>query len=194
MNPTGRPAAVLAAGIGSGALLLASTRVWVHAAVPEGVQNAGRATVATTGREAQPLVLALGRVAAAAAVALLIADRWARVALGCCLVLAGAGALACAVAVLADPASAIRPARSGLVTTVTGVHDVRVTGWPWLAVAAGLALIGAGVLTLVAGRRWAAANRRFDPIDTAGATVSRPEHAPEVWDALSRGEDPTAQR
>jgi uncharacterized membrane protein (TIGR02234 family) len=192
VNPTGRPAAALTAGIGAGALLLASSRVWVRAAVPDALAGAAaRTVVAATGREAQPLVLALGLTAAAAAVALLIADRWARVALGCCLVLAGAGAVACAVAVLAGPAAAIRMPRSGLVTSVADLHDVRVTGWPWLAVAAGLALVAAGGLTLVAGRRWAAASRRFD---ADGATPPRPDDAPEVWDALSRGEDPTAQR
>jgi uncharacterized membrane protein (TIGR02234 family) len=188
VNPTGRPAAVLTAGIGAVALLSASSRVWVHAAARDAVQVGGGTAVTTTGREAQPLVLALGLVAGAAAVALLIADRWARVALGSCLVLAGAGAVACAVAVLADPVAVVRPSRTGLVTTVAGLHDVQVTGWPWLAVAAGLALVAAGVVTLVAGRRWAAANRRFEP---EGTTASRPENAPEVWDALSRGEDPT---
>jgi uncharacterized membrane protein (TIGR02234 family) len=192
VNVSGRPAAVLTAGIGAGALLLASGRVWVHATVQDAVQNAGGPVpLATTGREAQPLVLALALVAAAAAVALLIAGRWARVALGCCLLLAGAGAAAAAIAVLADPASAVRSPRSGLVTTAGGVHDVQVTAWPWLAVAAGLVLVAAGVLTLVAGRRWAGANRRFD---REGATPSPQENAPEVWDALSRGEDPTAPR
>jgi len=189
MRLTGRSAAVLVAGAGAALLLLAAGRSWVHGSVPG---LTGTTRVSVSGQAAQPVVVALGLVAAAAAVALALAGARARVALGVCLLLVAAGALAVAAGVLTDPAAAVRSGWSGAPgspTTGAAVREVRLSGWPWAAVAAGLALAGAAGLTLTVGRRWAPAGSRFD----AGTGPAGERGAPsEVWDALSRGEDPTA--
>ncbi|MGW2545360.1 Trp biosynthesis-associated membrane protein [Kitasatospora sp. NPDC001574] len=69
------------------------------------------------------------------------------------------------------------------------------TGWPWVALAGGLLLALAGLLTLRFGRGWPAMGSRYEA-PTGKAPVSRKSAAAEspadLWKALDRGEDPTA--
>ena len=69
------------------------------------------------------------------------------------------------------------------------VH-VTVTGWPWLSVVSGALVAVAGALAVVRARHWDVRDNRYEPV---GEVRPAPEEgdAPDTWDALSRGEDPT---
>jgi uncharacterized membrane protein (TIGR02234 family) len=204
----GRWPVVLAALAGAGAVLLASGRVWAEGRV---AGLSGTAVVSVTGRESQPVLPALALLAGAAAAALAIGGRAARLFSAAALALAGAGVVAVAVGRAAAPsrmAAALDPAAARL-TGIRGlpVLGVEVSGWPWLAVAGGVLVALAGLVGLLAGRRWPDRGARYDRAPDEGGSAPGPEgddggpgdERPEdgaaaVWDALSRGEDPTAGR
>lgn len=100
----------------------------------------------------------------------------------------------------------------------------QVTAWPWLGLLGGALVLVGAVAALVGGRSWEASGRRFRAAGSAvGAgwaapgsagpeaagrgsagsaagpgsvndAVARRDHNLDAWDALSRGEDPTASR
>ena len=96
-----------------------------------------------------------------------------RVAVGVLLAAAGGGAVAATVRFLA-----------------VGAAPGTGTGWPYAAVGAGLLLGAGGLLVAARGRRWAAMSARYDAPAARAERPGRPEVA--AWDALDRGEDPTA--
>jgi hypothetical protein len=65
--------------------------------------------------------------------------------------------------------------------------DGRVTVWPWIAAAAALVAIAAGLLTAVASRDWPAMGRRYEQ----GGSPSRDSSEASMWDRLDVGDDPT---
>lgn len=172
-------------------LLAASSRTWVSAQADllTGGAVAGRQVVVAVGSAVAPAAGALGLVVLAAAGLLLLARPVVRLVAGVLVVLAGLTAAGVSVRVLLDPTSAVLPAvaeASGLTpgsVTAADVATVSSTAWPWTAVVAGVlaALLGAAVLA--AGRGWGT-TRRFER-DTAPTRG-------DDWDALSRGDDPTA--
>jgi hypothetical protein len=100
--------------------------------------------------------------------------------------LAGAGAL------VATRAAARRLVGGLLVVSGLGIAGAAVgadptAGWPLLAAAGGLAVAAAGALAVARGDRWPAMGSRYER--------NRPDQAGEadLWRALDRGEDPTAQ-
>jgi tryptophan-associated transmembrane protein len=100
--------------------------------------------------------------------------------------LAGAGAL------VATRAAARRLVGGLLVVSGLGIAGAAIgadltAGWPLLAVAGGLAVAAAGALAVARGDRWPAMGTRYER--------TRPDQASEtdLWRALDRGEDPTAQ-
>lgn len=199
---------VLAALAGAGAVLLATGRVWAAGRV---AGLSGTAAVSVTGRESQPVLPALALLAGAAAAALAIGGRPARLFSAAALALAGAGVVAATVGRAAAPsrmAAALEPAAARL-SGVRGlpVLEVEVSGWPWLAVAGGVLVALAGLAGLLAGSRWPDRGARYDRAADGGGAGPGPERdddrpgderpeadAAAVWDALSRGEDPTAGR
>jgi len=196
---TGRRAVVGTALAGAGLALLAATRPWASAAVPD----LPAADVDVSGRQAAPVVVALVLVVAAAAVVAGTAGRAVRLVAAAALVAGGAGVVVASLAVAADPEGAVRPA----VTQATGVTDAsragdaRTTPWPYPAALGGALVAAAGVAGLAGGRSWPAPGRRFEvgttpaepegPASTADAAARRAGDATSTWDALSRGEDPT---
>lgn len=169
--------------------LLSSSRTWVSAQVEDDL--AGRLAVQASGRQAAPVVAAVCLVALAAAVAVLIGRRLGRTVSGALLVLAGAAATTAAVSTARSPLGAVavavsRPTgRPGAVAT-----DVRLTAWPWVAVAGGLLMVVAGVLVVLRARRWAAPSQRYEA--PAAQVPSVDDDDPrETWNALTRGDDPT---
>jgi len=83
------------------------------------------------------------------------------------------------------------PRVRGLGTGATGVVlPVSLTGWPFVALLGALLLLVAGLVTTVRGPGWSALSQRYD----APAAKPRPrDPAVAAWDALDRGEDPTAR-
>lgn len=65
------------------------------------------------------------------------------------------------------------------------------TAWPYAGIAAGLLLTAGGLVIAIRGQRWAALSSRYEaPAARAERSPPRPEVA--AWDALDRGQDPTA--
>lgn len=167
--------------------------------------------LSVSGSQAVPAVPAAGVVVLAAALALAVSGRAAR------LLAAGAVTLAGSVVVLATGALVRGPeaAARAAVASATGVRPAEVaaslTLWPVVAGAVGTATCAAGVFLALASRRWQSApsGDRYErqpapPAGTARSAGSRPrgvraatpDAAPrdrtrEDWDALSRGEDPS---
>jgi uncharacterized membrane protein (TIGR02234 family) len=99
-----------------------------------------------------------------------------------------------------------RAATAAGLSRTTAVH-VTATAWPWAAMAGGLLLLLAGLLALRYGSRWPAMSSRYDrpprlrggaPAASGGPAAGRkrapvdPDRPESLWQALDRGEDPTA--
>ena len=124
-----------------------------------------------------PAATALALVALAGTGAILIVRPWGRVVIGVLLAVVGLGL----VAVFFSPA-----ADSSWFAYTPGQPDVRRSAWAWLGAAGGL-FVGAGAaMVVLRARQWPAPRGRFDP----PAPARDPGDDP--WDALDRGEDPTA--
>ena len=196
------PRWLVVTGLIAGGLLalLAMSRVWVRGAV-DGV---AQGVFAVTGGDAAAAASGSALVVLAAAVLLAVSGRRVRAfALGLC-ILAGAGIAGSAVRVLGDPASALAEEarlRTGTTDAAQRLGLVDVTGWPWVAVAAGVLIVALGVLGCLTHRAWNTAGRRYErettaaspggPVAAAGGTSGTQPDALDTWQALSRGEDPT---
>jgi uncharacterized membrane protein (TIGR02234 family) len=189
-------AAAIGAALGGGLALSAGGQRWASVTVerPAPLPPVG---AALSGADAAPLVPAAGLVLLAAAVALFAVRGAGRLLVGLLTALAG-GALTWsgirALTVGMDAAAANLPGGGG-----SGDAAVELSGWPLLAVVAGLLGVAAGLLVVVRGRQWPAMGRRYERAGTAnGATAPRPaprtdeDRAQAAWQALDRGEDPTA--
>lgn len=149
-------------------------------------------TVVLTGRDLAPLGATMGWVGLAAVAALLATRTWGRRVTGALVVVAGGSAGVAALAfALTDVASGsggafIQPA---LGARVDGdVLSIEVTAW-WLpATAGGLLMVVCGVLAVAVGPAWPRLSSRYNRSGPAEA----PRSAAATWDALDRGEDPTA--
>jgi uncharacterized membrane protein (TIGR02234 family) len=196
--------AVLLLGLaGAGLALLAGGRVWVRLAAPRRAPLPDVA-LALSGRAIEPLVPALGVVGLAGLVALLATRGRGRPIVGG--LLAGAGVLLAVRAAgrIAGPdpaAAAALLADAGKATGIpagTAVTAGSTPAWPVLAVLAGLALLAAGAGALLRGHRWPGMSARYEPPVGAAppaagpATAGRPAAPAAFWDALDRGDDPTA--
>ncbi|BEL08970.1 hypothetical protein Q0Z83_071610 [Actinoplanes sichuanensis] len=170
------PAAVAAGLAGAGLALFAATRVWAV----DIEQRPGLSDLRTvqTGAETQPWLIGLAVVGLAGTGALLATRGVARRVLGVLLVLTGAGVAAGAILARAglDPGSA-SPV------------------WPIACVCGGAALAAGGVLVARHGHLWSAMSARYErrPATPAAVEPDSPTTGRDLWDALDRGEDPTAR-
>jgi len=190
--------AVLGAAVSGGLALSAAGQGWARV-THERPAPLPPVDAALTGAEAVPLVSAAGLVLLAAAVALFAVRGVGRVVVGLLMAVAG-GVLGW---------SAVRALTGGLVaasTQVPGVGpgpdlmDVDVSAtWPVVVILAGALGVAAGVLVVLRGRRWPGMGQRYER-DSAGDAAAAPRPAPRTdeeraqaaWQALDRGEDPTA--
>jgi len=158
---------VLVVLVGALLLFVAGGRDWVVRTGPSsglpGLQ--AQREVLTAGSQEAVRALALAGVTAVGA--LLASRRWGRIVVGALLLAVGLAAGAVAVA------------------------GGRGSAWSYVALMGGVLLVLAGGLAAGRGRRWAALSGRYD---APAAQAARPPARPEVaaWDALDRGEDPTA--
>lgn len=185
----GLPAALMLALAGSALLLAAAGRTWARVVPPEGL---GRAAVEVAGSELVPLV-SVGGVVGLAAVAALLGTRGVlRQVCGALVLLLGIGVVAGVAA--AGPADHVRAAAADApAATSTGAvrrGDVRRTGWFAAGVTGGAVLACAGGLVVVRGRSWPGLSPRHER--RSGGQVSRAGTTDHMWEALDRGEDPTA--
>jgi len=181
-------AAVITACVVAGAIvLIAAGRHWVSYAL---VGGGGDASSGPTGHDVAGGASALGLVMLAAAVALPATRRWPRRIVGLLLAAAGAGTIALAAYVLADPgAAAGKRLISFFAFSPSPKVTVRATGWPWADVCAGVLALVAGGFALLRSADWPAMGRRYEskrkPARGAADEAS-------MWDRLDQGDDPTA--
>ncbi len=206
-----RRAVVLAALVLAAVVAACTAPAWVRATTSS--PSVAQVPLAVTGTALAPGVGAGALVVAASALALALGRRWGQrlallgIAIGGLLVTAASlGAAAGA------EAAALSAARDAVgVGTLTGAPALG--PWPWLVAGLGALVLALAVAGGLAARRWARPTRRFDPAGQQAAARSRPAPAPDapadapadapdgtpdgrtvdadVWDALSRGEDPT---
>ena len=156
--------ALLLCLVGSVLTLLAAGRTWSTRVVDHG-STLPLETIRRTGQQLEPGLRPLALVGLAAVVALLASRRWGRVVVG--LTVAGCGAAIAALALPHGPGT-----------------------WPFLTAGGGLLLLAAGALTAARGHRWAGLSDAYRT--PAARAAEAPVTDKGVWDALDRGEDPTA--
>ena len=181
----GLTTAVLLCLLGAFLVLVAAGRPWALVEVAAGPLVEAR-TDPHTGTDIVPGVSALGLLGLAGVVALAATRRTGRTLVGVVLLATGAGTVAAVV-------SALRTMAAEELAGQTGADGVDVTVWPSVTAVGGLLLLAAGLLTVVRGRSWPALGQRYEP--PAGTAPQEPaEQLTEkgLWEALDRGEDPTA--
>lgn len=184
---------LLAASIG---ILVAYSAAWAVADIPvfAGSDTSGSPgrEVVLSGRDLVPLGAAMGWVGLASIAALLATRTWGRRATGAVVLLGGGvtgvSALAFALTEVATGGGgafveAALGARTDAVATT-----VSVTAWWVVAAVSGLAMLACGALALLEGPTWPRLGSRY-----ARTGSDAPASAAATWDALDRGEDPTAR-
>ena len=185
----GLPTAVLLCLVGAFVVLVAAGRSWVSVEMPAGPLADARTDV-HTGTDLVPGLSALGLLGLAGVVALAATHRTGRTLVGLVLLGAGAGVVVAVV-------SAVRTAGLEELPEMTGEGTVDLTPWSSVTAVGGLLLLAAGLLTVVSGRSWPALGQRYEA-PTSPASPAAPERRTEqltekgLWEALDRGEDPTA--
>ena len=177
--------AVLLCLAGAALVLLATSLPWLSYGVAPGTGFPTR-TNDVTGATLAPGTRALALLGLAGVAALAATRDWGRLAVGAVVALAGAGICVVLIQVLADPAAAVLERSPGDVAVTS---RLALGGWPYVALLGGLLLLAAGLLTVVRGRSWSALGARYD-----APTEPKPPSEASLWDALDRGEDPTAGR
>ncbi len=183
---------LIVAGAALGALTLLSwTQDWFALTLD------GGQPLVVPGQEAAPGLSALGLACLALAGALAIGGKVVRIVLGVLEALIGVAVLVTAVSAIAAPVAAststitAATAVSGSESVAAIVESIATTGWPWLAVGAGVLLVVLGVAVAVLSPRWAGPTRKYESAESgAPDDASTPLGA---WDSLSGGSDPTTR-
>jgi LPXTG-motif cell wall-anchored protein len=157
----------LATAAASAVVLFAATRDW-DAVMTHQVSPLPPMTEYRTGTDMSPWLPALGAVGLAGAGALLATRGRLRTIVGGLLALAGIGII------------------GAVIETLQHRIDV---GWPVLTLVAAAVVVAAGAVTMKYSDTWPEMSARYERPD--GAAGRRPGGT-ELWDALDRGEDPTA--
>jgi len=173
--------------------LVAASRPWGEATVHDGL---AATTTAVTGRDLFPLAPAVGLLAVAAVVAVPAARRVGRRVVGTVLVAAGlATALGSYGLALELPARVMTWAERSGSTTGPVEEAIAEPNWARLTVLGGVLIAGAGLAVAVRGPRWPGMGTRYERDARAGEPRTDPPPTVtgrETWDALDRGDDPTA--
>lgn len=181
VTPPGRKlgVTVLTCAAGAGLALYAITRTWaVEVTTRPGLPEL---RTARTGTDVAPWVIGLALVALAGAGALVATRGTARRVLGVLLALAGAGVTAGAVV-----------GRAGLEVGSAGAGG---TLWPVVCVLGGLLVVAGGWQAARHGHEWPGMGARYERRPQAAPPTDDDQRADTraVWDALDRGDDPTAR-
>jgi len=161
-------------GMALGALGLGALAALVAAGQPR-VTGSGAGTM-VSGADT-PAATALALVTLAGAAVLLLVRPWARFVVGVLLAAIGLGMVAAFVNPVAEEFSYFGYEAGGQV--------IGPSAWAWLGGAGGLLVALGGAAVALRSRNWPTTGRRYD----APAARPRPTNP---WDALDRGEDPTA--
>lgn len=180
---------LLLTALGAVLVLTAVGRTWAEG------KAGGQLEVTVTGSAISGLPGGLALVALAAAVAVFAVRGAGRIAVGVLVVLSGLGVAVSAGLGAADTGALDSEAARKLALVSAQAEQVGHTAWPWVALAGGLLLALAGLLTARDGRGWPAMGARYDAPtrkvkarERSAAATGTPA---ELWQALDRGEDPT---
>jgi hypothetical protein len=176
--------AVVAGAAAAGVVLWGAAGTW-STFVPAG-DALGVVTARSSGRELYPAVAALGWAGLAGAAVLVALRGWARRLVGLVLLLCGAGVAVDAVRALVDPPLPLRP--TGHLGPMVGTVGAG-TGWVVTTLVGAVLLVLVGVFVVVRGGDWVGLGSSYD---APGAAPEPPVTDKGVWDALDRGDDPTA--
>jgi uncharacterized membrane protein (TIGR02234 family) len=175
---------VLLCAAGAGLAVYGVTRTWSEVVTTRPGLSSLRDT--RTGADLEPWVIGLALVALAGAGALLATRGLARRLLGGLLTVVGLGIAAGAVA-----------GRAGL---DVGAAGAGATLWPVVCVLGGLLVVLGGLSAVRSGHDWPAMGARYERRAAAGsaadadqADVDQRVDTRAAWDALDRGDDPTAR-
>lgn len=183
MTPGRRLAsAVLLCAAGAGLAVYGVTRTWSEIVTARPGLSSLRDT--RTGSDLEPWVIGLALVALAGAGALLATRGPVRRLLGGVLALVGLGVAAGAIA-----------GRAGL---AVGSAGTGATFWPVACVLGGLLTLLGGLAAARSGHEWPAMGARYERRGAGGppaadADVDQRVDTRAAWDALDRGDDPTAR-
>lgn len=177
--------AVIACGLAGLLVLLASGRQWAHTVLDD-VAGQGRTELSVTGHYVAPALPALGIALLALAAAIVAARNWLRRVVGVVVVVVGAAAIGVAVTARGDVSAALERREVGAQGLT--VHATS-NGWWLLAAFGGLLAVAAGALTVFRAGAWSGLGAKYDAPNTA---VPSKDEASVAWEALDRGEDPTA--
>jgi len=175
--------------VGGTGLLLAASRTWWTVTVHSAGLPATTQTL--TGRQAAPATVGLGVLGLAAAAGVLATAGWWRRLIDGIVLVAGTAAAVSAWSLLA--ASGWQRA-IGWEAASGSVVALR-SAWPLIAMGAGVVMAVGGGLGIGYGHHWPGWSARYDGGGAAAATPTPASSASaphELWDALDRGEDPTA--
>lgn len=188
----GLVAAMLGCAVAGALVLIAAGRTWGHRSLV--AETGAHVSASVTGHTVEPALPALGLALLVLAGAVVAARSWLRRAVGLVVVALSGAVIGLAASSSGDVAAALRERAFGVARA-----DVppQFSGWAAVCIAAGAVGVAAGALTVVVGARWPALGARYEPPAGAAAGVrARPGPArgeDEVaWDALDRGDDPTA--
>lgn len=186
-------AALLLGAAGAGVVLIAAGKTW---ATGFAASAGGLLPVSASGKDVTALPGGLAVTGLAAMVAVFAVRGAARPAVSAVLALAGAGTAAAAFSGASDTAALRQAAAKASGLTGTALQHVGHTGWPWATAAGGVLLLLAGLIAVVHSSAWPAMSSRYERDGAPAARRGRPAPDPtrpeEMWKALDRGEDPTA--
>jgi uncharacterized membrane protein (TIGR02234 family) len=177
--------AVIGCAVGGLVIVLASGRRWAHATL-HNVAGQGSASLSATGHVVAPSLPAIGIALLALAAAILASKRLLRRIVGVIIALLAGTAVYVAIAARGHASSALKSREVG--AQGLAVH-ASANGWWLVAALGGVIAFLAGVVTVWRAGEWSAMGAKYD-----APSAPRPTQDPTVvaWDALDRGEDPTA--
>jgi uncharacterized membrane protein (TIGR02234 family) len=166
--------------------LAATSQPWAEVSGTDGLAEV---TLVVTGRDLLPLNPAVALLTFAGVVAVAVLRSIGRFVTGTALAFAGVGMALATLGVAREPATHVDAwaFESGLTVSVI------VTANPWVLWngVAGLLIVAAGVLVAMRGSRWPTLGRRYER-GSAGRQAADDSTSQHAWDALDRGQDPTA--
>jgi uncharacterized membrane protein (TIGR02234 family) len=186
MTPRRSPAgAFIACAVGGLIVLLAAGRQWARATVSN-VAGGGSSKLSATGHVVAPSLPALAFALLALAAAILASKRLMRRIVGVVIVFIAAATIGVSVAAQGDVSDALEHREVGV--QGLAVH-ASANGWWVVAMVGGLLALVAGIMTVVRAAQWSAMGAKYD---APSAPAPTKDPATVAWDALDRGEDPTA--
>lgn len=177
-------AAVVSCVAGALLVLLASGRQWAHTTLP--AAGGGHTALSANGHNVAPSLPALGIALLALAGAIIAAKGLMRRIVGVVVVFIAAATVGVAVTARGDVSAALEHREVGV--QGLAVH-ASANGWWLVATVGGLLAVVAGVVTVLRAAQWSALGAKYD---APSAPKPAKDPAAVAWDALDRGEDPTA--